>query len=1377
MKKGISLFRSLLAAALSAALIAEPSVAALPPQSRSALRQNQILADALEQQAITGAIVFAIRSFGRALGSSVKHAGGQLAVRTNPISPTVDVHLKAENLLNGWNVRYASQGDPASLYVANDQIILSGVAETAEGKAFHDWFMSLNRPIGDPETAKRVRETLMPSVQRNLLRHLRTLKRTVGVIVSDNPELIRSKTLFVETMVDGRQLLIFNGAAVREQLELRRQFPNDALVNFGTTATLLERLDHGLDHEFSGPANDQAWEDDEARVLMNQAGRFAPLAYTPDGRLTDYQRRMSEFHSLHPLQALKSGFQYGPDGFLRKIHEKLEGFSVHEFVKTLGGGREVRTNPIEGNVDRWIPAQKIPEFMNSQPAKFGLSVQKMEIHPLVGNSNPAELFQDPRVEFGISATNGAAMTFIQFAGEGIDIETVKKSKVAADADGVDSIHNHYIEFVKSHPGVAIVSLGSEGSRDGSVFIPSMRIYYHGYLEGQSDTEHDYYRDFTYKAGNGNWIEDWNGFHAEVLRLQQQGTHIYGAFEDGLEGTNNLILPNARPASARTNAGAVAALVDLPVGPDGKLIIPRIHDDSRIWAFRGPSGNLTGHLFEPAPETMIRYVLTTARVHFTEDQIPRYAQNPNSLPREALDILNHTVFLALGPRSASVLKAGDKRHLMGIVELKKLAQRFGLSLQVYHPGDGNLFGSFLAFGKVDLGNGYHMVAFDRMGGVEGFLAAIAQRSLRQGEFVGSFVSPTGTNADLWSGQHYAYDTEELSALTSYGWTSDQARNPLNPAQIPEGVVVYGAGTGAPAQVRQPSFVDADGTEVALAYGNVANWMRRIQFLPDSEGLGGTIVTNALVVAPPDVRKGETVGRMFVVRTHYRTADLENSMMLLRNAHAEAQVYWKQEASKLLATPSPNLSSWDIALRHAQVLGGLGTSFGLQRAIDVIQAAAQGLGGTMPELARALRNTYQHRLDRWLLRGRSTPTNIFFFGVQGSDKGTHGKELAQKLMLPYIESSDLLRNDPEAAAAMARGDIVTIELVQNAWRTALDKPENSNGFVADGFPRTIEQWEWIQNYLKQKGQAVTLAVYMKVSLRTGFKRALLRGQATARHGDNKPALRNRIRQYIKLTAPMLEHIQHSLNGQFLTIEGQNGNPEQIFNNRLMPAVVMALSLDPNRQSKAAANSAVPRQLQARLWWLSNVDEIIHAALAIAADIIRYVGHGISVVAGAVSNQQAAPFQRITKDWQMAFASADGGAQFVTPWMARNPNAFWTRFITSGAAIVWSVAMVAAHLIALARFDQVLHSPNPHTLAASLAAFSIGLVAQVATAFNVISAAEYGAYLARGGNPVDYVSQGNRLPDLRWAVEAIHRWHAKLSAFGGLSPQTIVRFAQAA
>lgn len=113
-------------------------------------------------------------------------------------------------------------------------------------------------------------------------------------------------------------------------------------------------------------------------------------------------------------------------------------------------------------------------------------------------------------------------------------------------------------------------------------------------------------------------------------------------------------------------------------------------------------------------------------------------------------------------------------------------------------------------------------------------------------------------------------------------------------------------------------------------------------------------------------------------------------------------------------------------------------------------------------------------------------VIFLGPPGAGKGTQAKELAHKFGVPHLSTGDMLRENIAAGTAlgvqakplMECGQLVPDSIVLKMVAARIEQPDCSQGFVFDGFPRTVTQAQWLGELLKQHGYKQPIVVHFVI-----------------------------------------------------------------------------------------------------------------------------------------------------------------------------------------------------------------------------------------------------------------------------------------------------------
>lgn len=159
----------------------------------------------------------------------------------------------------------------------------------------------------------------------------------------------------------------------------------------------------------------------------------------------------------------------------------------------------------------------------------------------------------------------------------------------------------------------------------------------------------------------------------------------------------------------------------------------------------------------------------------------------------------------------------------------------------------------------------------------------------------------------------------------------------------------------------------------------------------------------------------------------------------------------------------------------------------------------------------------------------PIRILMLGAPGSGKGTQGERLAERYHARHVSTGDLLRAEVaegtelgrQAQPAMDRGDLVPDALILEMVLEHVLGPESSPSFVLDGFPRTVSQAEAAYERASASDRTLDAVVWLDLEAALLLERLEQRGRESGRADDSAATARHRIKEYERLTRPLLRY----------------------------------------------------------------------------------------------------------------------------------------------------------------------------------------------------------------------------------------------------------------
>lgn len=174
-------------------------------------------------------------------------------------------------------------------------------------------------------------------------------------------------------------------------------------------------------------------------------------------------------------------------------------------------------------------------------------------------------------------------------------------------------------------------------------------------------------------------------------------------------------------------------------------------------------------------------------------------------------------------------------------------------------------------------------------------------------------------------------------------------------------------------------------------------------------------------------------------------------------------------------------------------------------------------------------------------------LIFLGPPGAGKGTQAKLLTEKFGIPQLSTGDMLRaavaNQTDvgkrAKAVMDAGQLVSDDIVNEIVSDRIDGADCANGFILDGYPRTVPQAIALGQMLEGKGLRLDAVIELKVDEGALVQRMENRVAETVAAGgkvrsdDNPEAFKKRLVEYREKTAPLSAH--YASTGQLKTVDG--------------------------------------------------------------------------------------------------------------------------------------------------------------------------------------------------------------------------------------------------
>ena len=169
------------------------------------------------------------------------------------------------------------------------------------------------------------------------------------------------------------------------------------------------------------------------------------------------------------------------------------------------------------------------------------------------------------------------------------------------------------------------------------------------------------------------------------------------------------------------------------------------------------------------------------------------------------------------------------------------------------------------------------------------------------------------------------------------------------------------------------------------------------------------------------------------------------------------------------------------------------------------------------------------------------NIIIFGPPGAGKGTQAKHLVKNLNSFQVSTGDMLREEinnnteigKKIVSNMNEGKFVDDSIVNKLLEKIIFNPKKMNKLIFDGYPRTINQAENLNNLLAKSNQKINFVFFLNVEKETIIKRIKKRKILEKRLDDDTDTILKRYDTYMEITKPVLDY--YSKNENFHEVDG--------------------------------------------------------------------------------------------------------------------------------------------------------------------------------------------------------------------------------------------------
>jgi len=170
------------------------------------------------------------------------------------------------------------------------------------------------------------------------------------------------------------------------------------------------------------------------------------------------------------------------------------------------------------------------------------------------------------------------------------------------------------------------------------------------------------------------------------------------------------------------------------------------------------------------------------------------------------------------------------------------------------------------------------------------------------------------------------------------------------------------------------------------------------------------------------------------------------------------------------------------------------------------------------------------------------NLIFFGPPGAGKGTQAKIISDFLKVPHLSTGDILRKKlldkdnlaNELKKIMSSGNLVSDDILNSIVASRLEN-EQKKGFILDGYPRTLKQSDFLNDFLLKTSNYINFIFDIKINFEIIKDRILKRSSEESREDDNVDVIQTRYNEYLNSTQKVSNFYKDKYSSIFHEIDG--------------------------------------------------------------------------------------------------------------------------------------------------------------------------------------------------------------------------------------------------